>query len=56
MEKTWPPMWCMPDHPISGRGDKGDRQPDLGITILSPKGSRCAPRHIVLCGTYILFA
>jgi hypothetical protein len=34
-------------------GDKGDRQPDLGITIRPPKGSRCAPQHLVLCGTYV---
>jgi hypothetical protein len=49
--KRGPQMWCVPDRPISRRGDKGDRQPDLGIIIRSPKGSRCDPQHLVLRGT-----
>jgi hypothetical protein len=29
--KRGPQMWCMPDQPISGRGDEGDRRsPVLG--------------------------
>jgi hypothetical protein len=33
-------------------GDKRDRRPGLGTTILSPNGWRCITQHFVLCGTY----
>jgi hypothetical protein len=55
MEKTWPPMWCMPDHPISGRGDNGDRQPDLGITIRPPRAA-AVPHSTKCCGAHTFYS
>ena len=53
-----PPMWCMPDQPISGRGRRkvGDRHGKQSwIHNTLPKGCRCATGHKVTRGTYIPF-
>jgi hypothetical protein len=55
MEVTWPSDVLRAGPPDLREGEKGDRQPDLGLTIRFSRGSRCATRHLVLCGTYILF-
>ena len=49
-----PPMWCMPDQPISGRGEEKGRRssrPSLGSTIRSrraavvPRVTKCPVAH-----------
>ena len=53
MKENVAPDVVLAGPPDLREGGEGDRQPDLGITIRSSRGSRCAPRHLVLCGTYM---
>src|SRR5215208_38259 len=50
-EDARPQMWCMPDHPISGRGIGEIVSPSSVPIILPRKGSLSAPQHLVLWGT-----